>query len=159
MVLFFLAFYTALFSSKHFFFGLFPIFTVSMLNNSQGHFHILIVLFGWLFLGLSLYSDSADFSYSEGSFFLFFSWIFPASSTMLFFFLVLFFLAVLHCLLRMHVLNSCVGDTWQRLWWDDFTHNGKQVINRLKIPQGLSTLMFRRWSEVPSRGGVRGDSP
>ena len=41
----------------------------------------------------------------------------------------------------------------------DFTHNSKQVINRLKIPQGLSTLLFRRWSEVPSRGGVRGDSP
>ena len=63
------------------------------------------------------------------------------------------------CLLRMHVINSCVGDTWQRLWRDDFTHNGKQAVNRLKIPQGLSTLMFRRWSEVPSRGGVRGDSP
>ena len=29
----------------------------------------------------------------------------------------------------------------------------------LKIPQGLSTLLFHRWSEVPSRGGVRGDSP
>ena len=40
-----------------------------------------------------------------------------------------------------------------------FTHNGKQVVNRLKIPQGLSTLLFHRWSEVPSRGGVRGDSP
>ncbi len=63
------------------------------------------------------------------------------------------------CLLRMHAISSCEGDTWQRLWWDDFTHNGKQVVNRLKIPQGLSTLMFRRWSEVPSRGGVRGDSP
>ena len=36
-------------------------------------------------------------------------------------------------------------------------HNGKQVVNRLKIPQGLSALMFRRWSEVPSRGGGRGD--
>ena len=59
----------------------------------------------------------------------------------------------------MHALNSCVGDTWQRLWRDDFTHNGIQVVNRLKIPQGLSTLMFRRWSEVPSRRGVRGDSP
>ena len=35
----------------------------------------------------------------------------------------------------------------------------KQVVNRLKIPQGLSTLLFHRWSEVPSRGGVRGDSP
>ena len=40
-----------------------------------------------------------------------------------------------------------------------FTHNGKQVVNRLKIPQGLSILLFHRWSEVPSRGGVRGDSP
>ena len=40
-----------------------------------------------------------------------------------------------------------------------FTHNGKQVVNRLKIPQGLSALLFHRWSEVPSRGGVRGDSP
>jgi len=25
------------------------------------------------------------------------------------------------------------------------------VVNRLKIPQGLSTLMFHQWSEVPSR--------
>ena len=39
------------------------------------------------------------------------------------------------------------------------SHNRKQVVNRLKIPQGLSTLLFHRWSEVPSRGGVRGDSP
>ena len=38
------------------------------------------------------------------------------------------------------------------------THR-KQVVNRLKIPQCLSTLLFHRWSEVPSRGGVRGDSP
>ena len=35
----------------------------------------------------------------------------------------------------------------------------KQMVNRFKIPQGLSTLLFHRWSEVPSRGGVRGDSP
>ena len=41
----------------------------------------------------------------------------------------------------------------------DFTHNRKQVVNRLKIPQGLSTLLLHRWSEVPSRGGVHGDSP
>ena len=41
----------------------------------------------------------------------------------------------------------------------DFTHKCKQVVNRLKIPQGLSTLLFHRWSEVPSRGGVHGDSP
>ena len=40
----------------------------------------------------------------------------------------------------------------------EFTPNQKQVINRLKIPQGLSTLLFRRWSEVPSRGGVHGDT-
>ena len=33
------------------------------------------------------------------------------------------------------------------------------MVNRLKIPQGLSTLLFHWWSEVPSRGGVRGDSP
>ena len=32
------------------------------------------------------------------------------------------------------------------------------IVNRLKIPQGLSTLLFHRWSEVPSRGGVRGGS-
>ena len=36
---------------------------------------------------------------------------FDTSSTVLFFFLVLFFLAGLHSLLRMHVLNSCVADT------------------------------------------------
>ena len=41
----------------------------------------------------------------------------------------------------------------------DLTHPCKQVVNRLKIPQGLSTLLFHRWSEVPSRGGVHGDSP
>ena len=47
------------------------------------------------------------------------------------------------------------------LWKGEFTRNQKQVVNRLKIPQGLSTLylLCRRWSEVPSRGGVRGDSP
>ena len=120
---------------------------------------IYLVLFLSLFLGLSLFSDSVEFSYAEGSFFLLFSGIFHASSVVVFFFLVLFVLAGLHCLLRLHALRSCVGDTWQRLWQDGFTHNGKQVVNRLKIPQGLSTLMFRRWSEVPSMGGVRGDSP
>ena len=148
------------------FFGL-PIFGVSVLSNLQGPFDILSSFGvcvcggggGGGFLGFSLCSDSDDFSYSEGSVFVFFSGISHASSTMLFFFLVLFFLAALHCLLRMHALNSCVGDTWQRFWPDDITHNGKRVVNRLKIPQGLSTPMFRRWSEVPSRGGVSGDSP
>ena len=71
---------------------------------------IYIFLFRGLFLGLSLFSDSIAFSYSEGSFFLFFTGIFHASSTVLFVFLVLVFLAELYCLLRMHVLNSCVGD-------------------------------------------------
>ena len=37
--------------------------------------------------------------------------------------------------------------------------NNEQVVNRLKIPQSLSTLLFHRWSEVHSRGGVHGDSP
>ena len=36
----------------------------------------------------------------------------------------------------------------------DLIEYHKQVVNRLKIPQGLSTLLFR-WSEVPSRGGVK----
>ena len=43
--------------------------------------------------------------------FSYFSGIFHASSTVLFFFLVLFFLGGVHCLLRMYALNSCVGDT------------------------------------------------
>ena len=49
--------------------------------------------------------------------------------------------------------------TCNSLWQGDYTHKCKQVVNRLKIPQGLSTLLFHRWSEVPSRGGVHGDSP
>ena len=81
---------------------------------------IYFVLFSGLFLELSVFIRSVDFSYSEGSFFFFFfffffkfSGIFHASSTVIFFFLVLvlFFLAGLHCLLRMHALSSCVGDT------------------------------------------------
>ena len=72
---------------------------------------IYFVLFSGLFLELSVFSDFVDFNYSEGSFFLFLSGIFHVTSTVLFFFLVLFFLAGLHCLLRMHALNSCVGDT------------------------------------------------
>ena len=77
---------------------------------------VYLVLLGRLFLCLSLFSDCVDLSCSEGSFFLFFSGIFHASSAVLFFFLVLFFLAGLYCrLLRMHALNSSVGDTRQRL--------------------------------------------
>ena len=122
------------------------------------------VLFWVFFLSLSLFSDSVDVSYWKGSVF----WIFLGLFLWVFFYRAFLlsgsvlssspYIGLL-CLLWMHATNSCVGDAWQRHWWDDFTHNGKQVVNRLKIPQGLSTLMFRRWSEVPSRGGVRGDLP
>ena len=118
MVLPFIAFCTVPFSSKQF----------SVLRNFQGRFHIIIIIIIYLFiylfiflggggggavlhLSLSLFSDCVDFSYSESSFFLLFSSIFYASSTEHFFLLVLFFLAGLHCLLRIHALNSCVGDT------------------------------------------------
>ena len=56
-------------------------------------------------------------------------------------------------------LVCCFGGVFHmchRLWQGDCTR--KQVVNRLKIPQGLSTLFFHRWSEVPSRGGVCDDS-
>ena len=46
----------------------------------------------------------------------------------------------------------------QPLARSEFTGDCQQVVNRLKIPQGLSTLLFRRWSAVSSRGGVHGDS-
>ena len=72
---------------------------------------IYLVLFSGLFLELSVFGDSVDFNYSEGSFFLFLSGTFHVTSTVLFFFLVLFFLAGLHCLLTMRALNSCVGGT------------------------------------------------
>ena len=48
-----------------------------------------------------------------------------------------------------------VGHMCHSLWQSDFSRNRK----RFRIPQGLSKLLFHRWSEVPSRGGVRGDSP
>ena len=44
------------------------------------------------------------------------------------------------------------------LWQGESTRYRKQFVNRLKIPQGLSTFIFRQWSEVLSRGLVRGDS-
>ena len=61
-----------------------------------------------------------------------------------------------------HVLQTAFWGMFCRCgskWQCDLTYSRKQVVNRLKIPQGLSTLLFHRWSEVPSRGGVRGDSP
>ena len=136
-------------------FGL-PVFRGFVFSNFQGCFDILIKAFLSLVILLISPVQRAHFSYSSLAYFMglllprFSSFWFCSSSTP--------YIGLL-CLLRMHAINSCVGDAWQRLWRDDFTHNGKQVVNRLKIPQGLSTLMFRRWSEVPSRGGVRGDSP
>ena len=82
---------------------------------------IYFVLFSGSFQGLSIFSDSVDFSYSNGYIFLFFSGLFRGFSSTALFFLVLFFLA-LRCLLRMHAINSCVGGTWRRLWRVDFTH-------------------------------------
>ena len=46
-----------------------------------------------------------------------------------------------------------------RLTKCDSTCACKEVTNRLKIPRGLSTLLFRRWSEGSPRGGVHCDSP
>ena len=74
------------------------------------------------------------------------------------------------CCGLLHVINSHIGRLCRlhsksasclcySLCQGEFTGERKRVVNRLKIPQGLSTLLFRRWSEVPSRGGVRGDSP
>ena len=80
--------------------------------------HVLIyfVLIGGSFEGLSLFSDSVEFSFSKGSFFLIFSGLFRGSSSpALFFFLSGSVLSStpyigLLCLLRMHAINSCVGD-------------------------------------------------
>ena len=134
VVLFFLAFYTDPFTSKHFLLG----------------------LFGVLFLFLSHFSDCVDFT-DRVILLIFlrdFSWVFYRA--FLLSCSILSSRATLSSenachqfLCRWHVTATLTG-------W--FTHIGKQVVNRLKIPQGLSTLMFRRWSEVPSRGGVRGDS-
>ena len=91
------------------FFGL-PVFRGFVLIHFQGCFDILSSFFGFVLSPFSYsFSDSVDFSYSKGSFFLFFSGIFQGSSSAALFFLVLFFLALL-CLLRIHALNSCVGD-------------------------------------------------
>ena len=146
--------------SSGLFFGL-PVFRGFVLSKLQGCFDILSFLRvcskAILSLVILLISaiERAHFSYSSQGIFLYIFYRAFLSNSVL---SSTPYIGLL-CLLRVHAVNSCVGDAWQRLWWDDFTHNGKQAVNRLKIPQGLSTLMFRRWSEVPSRGGVRGDSP
>ena len=147
--------------SSGLFFGL-PVFRGIVLSNLQGCFDILISIFGFVLRPFYL-QWFCWFLLFKGLICL----ILLRAFLSVFFYSAFLSCSVLSstpnigllCLLRMHAISSCVGDTWQRLWRDDFTHNGKQVVNRLKIPQGLSTLMFRRWSEVPSRGGVRGDSP
>ena len=88
---------------------------------------------------------------------LFYSFFYPAEWFRSFYHL--FWLILFFWLCSSHSTFPGVGDTCHSLWQGDFTRNRKQVVNRLKIPQGLSTLLFHRWSEVPSRGGVRGDSP
>ena len=65
---------------------------------------------------------------------------------------------VLFCLAFLSVSLFFGGSPRHSLWQGEFTHHRKQVVNRLKIPQGLSTLLFHRWSEIPSRGGVHGDA-
>ena len=54
------------------------------------------------------------------------------------------------CLLRMNAINSCVSDTWQRLWRDDFTHNGKQA----QDPSGSlhAYVSSVEWSSLKGRG-------
>ena len=66
--------------------------------------------------------------------------------------------AVIHCMKKYLLYKdaTCLCSPCHRLWQGDCTC--KQVEKRLKIPQGLSTLLFHWWSEVPSRGGVRSDS-
>ena len=99
------------FFSSGLFFGL-PVFRGSVLRNLQGCFDILssfwggysvqflaicravliyLVQFSGLFKGLSLFSDSVDFSSSKCSYFLIFTGLFRgSSSTALFFFLAFF---------------------------------------------------------------------
>ena len=77
---------------------------------------IYVVLFSGLFYGISIFSDSVDFIYSKGSFFL----NFPGASLRVFFYRAFLLSGSLLsstpcigllCLLRMHAINSCVNDT------------------------------------------------
>ena len=42
---------------------------------------------------------------------------------------------------------------WHSLWESDFTCHREQVVNRLKIPQGLSTLYFAGGVKFPHGEG------
>ena len=83
---------------------------------------------------------------------------FTLSSTHLFFRVFIFYFSHFVWLISSDCAFPGVGDMCFSVWQVDWV-TGKQVVNRLKIPQCLSTLLFHHWSEVPSRGGVRGDSP
>ena len=81
------------FFSLGLFFGI-PVFRDSFLAICRTVL-IYLVLVSGLFWGLSLFSDSVDFSFSKGSFFLIFSGLFcGSSSTALFLIVVLFFLVL-----------------------------------------------------------------
>ena len=140
------------------------------LCSSQSGFCRAPFQFDWFILGLFLWPSSAQvlllfsgfalFSISQGSFHsecfllgIFHTLLLPTSQ--------LFFLWFwsFQCFLGLLSSQCAVWGVFHmchRLWQGDCTC--KQVVNRLKIPQGLSTLLFHRWSEVPSRGGVRSDS-
>ena len=68
-------------------------------------FTYIFLLLSGLFLCLSLFSESVGFNCSEGWFFLFFWGIFRGSCTALFFFLVVFFLALRRAALSSE--NAC----------------------------------------------------
>ena len=98
---------------------------------------------------MSVVSVFVLFSISQGSFnsecFL---WVFFSDTLCPALLVVLFWLAFPSVSLFI-VCFSDVVHISHSLWQGDITHNCKQVVNRLKIPQGLSTLLFHRWSELP----------
>ena len=55
------------------------------------------------------------------------------------------------------MLGTCLCHSLWQLATGEFSHDPKQAVNRLKIPQGIYTLKFRQWSEVLSRGLVCGN--
>ena len=51
---------------------------------------------------------------------------------------------LLHVACSTKTLHVC-----HSLWQGELAHNHKQVVKQAQTPQGLSTLLFHRWSEVP----------
>ena len=130
-----------------------PVMAFSLAFYYQVLFHCWVVLFQGQLSSLIV----AFHGFFCGSFYFecFLSGLFLTPSSHLFLWFVSFGCFLGSSLLS--VLFQGIVHMRHRLWQGDC--NRKQVVNRLKIPQGLSTLLFHRWSEVPSRGGVRGDSP